>query len=116
MAIRCAVRKLPLLLTIFSLTFSSVAAVTVTILPRRAPLTVKQKQQFKATVSGTTNAGITWLVDGQVGGSSTIGAISSLGLYTPPLTAGTHTVTARSNAAPSVSATATVWVTKYPGM
>src|SRR5213080_2214492 len=116
MAIRCAVRKLAFVLTIFGLTLSSVAAVTVTILPRRAPLTLKQKQQFKATVSGTTNTGITWLVDGTIGGSSTMGTISTSGLYTPPSTAGTHTVIARSKANTSVSAAATVWVTNYPGM
>jgi hypothetical protein len=116
MASRCALRKLPLILTIFSLTLSSVAAVTVTIFPRRAPLTLKTKQQFKATVSGTTNTGITWLVDGTVGGSSTVGTISTSGLYTPPSTAGTHTVIARSKANTSVSAGATVWVTTYPGM
>jgi len=116
MAIRFAVRKLFLLLTIFSFTFSSFAAVTVTILPRRVPLTLKQKQQFNATVSGTTNTGITWLVDGIIGGSSTVGTISTSGLYTPPSTAGTHTVVARSNANTSVSAAATVWVTNYPGM
>ncbi len=116
MAIRCAVRKLSLLLTMFSLILSSFAAVTVTILPRRAPLTLKQKQQFNAAVSGTTNTGITWLVDGIVGGSSTAGTISTSGLYTPPSTTGTHTVIARSKANTSVSAGATVWVTNYPGM
>src|SRR5262245_54944801 len=116
MAIRCAVRKLPLVLTILSLTLSSIAAVTVTISPRRAPVTLRQKQQFTATVSGTTNTGITWLVDGVVGGSSTMGTISTSGLYTPPSTSGTHTVMARSKANTSVSAAATVWVTNYPGM
>ena len=116
MALQSAVRKLYLILTIFSLTLSSFAAVTVTILPRRAPLTLKEKQQFNATVSGTTNTGITWLVDGVVGGSSTVGTISTSGLYTPPSTAGTHTVIARSKANSSVSARATVWVTDYPGM
>jgi hypothetical protein len=115
-AIRCAVRKLFLLLTIFSLTLSLFASITVTILPRRAPLTLKQKQQFTATVSGTTNTGITWLVDGIVGGSSTVGTISTSGLYTPSSTPGTHTVAARSTANASVSAGATVWVTNYPGM
>jgi hypothetical protein len=116
MTIRSTVRKLPVVLTTFVLTLSSFAAVTVTIFPRRAPLTLKQKQQFKATVSGATNTGITWLVDGIVGGSSTAGTISASGLYTPPLTAGTHTVIARSKANSSVSAAATVWVTNYPGM
>jgi hypothetical protein len=116
MAIRCAVRKLSFLLTIFSLTLSLFAAVTVTILPRRVPLTLKQKQQFTAAVSGTTNTGITWLVDGIVGGSSTVGTISTSGLYTPPSTPGTHTVIAQSKANTSISARATVWVTNYPGM
>ena len=116
MAIRCAVRKLPLIFTILSLTLSSVAAVTVTISPRRAPLTLKQKQQFTAAVAGTTNIGITWLVDGVIGGNSAVGTISTSGLYTPPATAGTHTVVARSQANTSVSAAATVWVTSYPGM
>jgi len=88
----------------------------VTISPRRAPLTPTQKQQFKATVSGTTNTGITWLVDGVVGGSSTVGTISTSGLYTPPSTPGTHNVLARSKANTSVSAQATVWITVYPGM
>jgi hypothetical protein len=113
---RCRLRTLLLLLIMFSLTRSSIAAITVTINPRRAPLTLKQKQQFKATVSGTTNTGITWLVDGIVGGSSTVGIISTSGLYTPPPTPGTHTVVARSKANATVSVTATVWVTNYPGM
>jgi hypothetical protein len=98
------------------LTSAASASVTVTLTPRRAPLTLKQKQQFTATVSGTTNTGITWQVDGVTGGSSTIGTITTSGLYTPPSTAGTHTVTARSKANTSVTAKATVWVTQYPGM
>src|SRR2546421_10975098 len=84
MAIRTTLAKLAFLLTILGLTISSFAAVTVTIVPRRAPVTLKQKQQFKATVSGTTNIGVTWLVDGTVGGSSTVGTISTSGLYAPP--------------------------------
>jgi hypothetical protein len=116
MASRCAALTLPFVLTIFSLTLSSLAAVTVTISPRRAPLTLKQKQQFTATVSGTTNTGVTWLVDGTVGGSSTIGTISTSGLYAPPSTPGTHIVVARSKANTSVSMAASVWVTNYPGM
>ena len=116
MAIRTTLAKLGFLLTIPGLTISSFAAVTVTIVPRRAPVTLKQKQQFKATVSGTTNIGVTWLVDGTAGGSSTVGTISTSGLYAPPSKAGTHTVTARSKANTSVSAAASVWVTSYPGM
>jgi len=78
-----------------SLALQSFAAITVNISPRRAPLTLKQRQQFKATVSGTTGTGITWLVDGIVGGNSTVGTVSTAGLYTPPSTVGTHTVIAQ---------------------
>ncbi|HTM37382.1 MAG TPA: hypothetical protein VL156_11590 [Terriglobales bacterium] len=116
MTLRCPLRKLPFLLAMCSLALQSFAAITVNISPRRAPLTLKQRQQFKATVSGTTGTGITWLVDGIVGGNSTVGTVSTAGLYTPPSTVGTHTVIARSKANTSVSAKATVWVTNYPGM
>jgi hypothetical protein len=55
---------------------------------------------------------VSWLVDGVVSGSAATGTITSNGLYTPPNTAGTHTVTAQ---AQSQSANATVYVTNYPG-
>jgi hypothetical protein len=92
------------------------ATVSVAVSPGRAPVTLKQTQQFRATVSGTTNLSVTWLVDGIAGGNSLIGTITSSGLYTPPSVAGTHTVTARSNADTTKSASATIWVTNYPGM
>src|SRR5512140_635092 len=98
------------------LTFTAFAAVTVTVKPTRAPLTLKQKQQFTGTVAGTTNTGITWQVDGITGGNSTVGTISTSGLYTPPASSGTHTITAHSKASSTALARATVWVTKYPGM
>src|SRR5512142_3384614 len=42
----------------------AIAQVTVKISPRQAPLTLKEAQQFTATVSNTTNKSVTWLVDG----------------------------------------------------
>ncbi len=92
------------------------ATVTVTVHPARAPLTLTQPQQFTATVSGTTNLSVTWAVDGVVGGNSTVGTISTSGLYHPPSTAGQHTITAKSVAASTAVGSATVWVTNYPGM
>ena len=92
------------------------ATVTVTVHPARAPLTLTQPQQFTATVSGTTNLSVTWSVDGITGGNSTVGTISTGGLYHPPSTAGKHTITAKSVAAPTATGAATVWVTNYPGM
>ena len=41
-------------------------------------------QQFTATVTGTSNTAATWNVGGVTGGNSTLGTISSNGLYTAP--------------------------------
>jgi hypothetical protein len=89
---------------------------SVTISPTRAALTRAESQQFAATLSGNENPSVIWSVDGVAGGNTTVGTISTSGLYTAPSTAGTHTVTATSNANPASRASATVWVTNYPGM
>jgi chitodextrinase len=73
--------------------------------PRVAVLTFTQPQQF--TASGS----VTWSVDGIVGGNASTGLITTAGLYTPPSAVGTHTVTASG----AQSASATVYVTNYPG-
>lgn len=96
--------------------FNAFAAVTVTVHPSRAPLTLTQSQQFTATVANTTNHSVTWSVDGITGGNSTVGTISSSGLYHPPGKRGTHTIRAKSVASPSVTGSAAVFVTDYPGM
>ncbi len=46
------------------------------------------KQQYKAVVTGDSNMGATviWSAGGKVGGNSTVGTISSTGLYTAPVT------------------------------
>jgi hypothetical protein len=92
------------------------AAVTVTVHPKRAPLTLTQSQQFTAVVANTTNHSVVWAVDGIAGGNSTVGTISASGLYHPPAVRGTHKITAKSVAAPTVVGSATVWITNYPGM
>ncbi|HET6936195.1 MAG TPA: hypothetical protein VFI72_15245, partial [Candidatus Angelobacter sp.] len=59
-----------LCLTTFSITAH--AAVTVTVHPSRAPLTLTQSQQFTAAVANTTNHSVIWAVDGITGGNSTV--------------------------------------------
>jgi hypothetical protein len=76
-----------------------------------------QTQQFSATVTGDPNGrGVTWAVDGVAGGNSAVGAISSAGLYTPPASAGSHTVTATSVADIAKSASAAIGVTNLAGI
>ena len=63
---------------------SSISNVQVSVSPASATLVSNQKQQFTATVSGTSNTGVKW--------SATAGSIDASGLYTAP------TVTSQTNA------------------
>jgi hypothetical protein len=92
------------------------AAVGVTVHPAKASLTLSEPQQYTATVVNTTNHSVVWSVDGVRGGNSTVGTISTAGLYHPPAKRSTHTITAMSVVQPSAVGSARVWVTDYPGM
>jgi glycosyl hydrolase family 39 (putative alpha-L-iduronidase) len=89
----------------------TVSDVAISISPTTASVTVNTTKQFTATVTGTTNTGVQWYVDGVLGGASSTGTITTGGLYTAPATTGPHTVTATSNADPTQSANAAVTVT-----
>ena len=62
----------------------SPAVVSVSISSQSTSAVVGQTVQFTATVSGTSNAAVTWSVNAVVGGSSSVGTISSTGMYTAP--------------------------------
>ena len=91
------------------LTGTGTTAAKLSISPRVTDLTFTRTQQFTAM---NNNGTVRWLVDGISGGSAGVGTISTTGLYTPPSSAGTHTVTALDQ---SQSVSATVYVTNYPG-
>jgi hypothetical protein len=55
-------------------------------------------------------------VDGILGGTATIGTVSSTGLFTPGTQPGAHTVTATSNSNSNASATAPIGVTDLAGV
>jgi hypothetical protein len=87
--------------------------VSVTVAPTTANVLLGNTQQFGATVSGTTNTAVTWSVNGISGGNSTIGTISTAGLYTAPRdlpNAATGTVTATSQADANARGNAAVTV------
>jgi hypothetical protein len=89
---------------------------SVTIGPTRAPLTTGQAQTFTATVTGSAMTTVTWEVDSIPGGNSSVGTVSAAGVYSPPSSAGTHTVAARSVADTTVSASASVFITNLAGV
>src|SRR2546422_508024 len=88
-------------------------SVSVSVSPTSASVQVGQSKQFTATVSGTTNTAVNWLVNGSLGGNSTVGTISSAGLYTAPssVPANAVTVTAQSAYNSTSSANAAVTIT-----
>src|ERR1700730_7771847 len=92
----------------------STAALTIS--PARVALTTGQSQAFTATGPGNTAISVTWEVDSILGGNSSVGTVSTTGVYSPPSAAGTHTVVARSVADTTVGASATVYITDLAGV
>jgi|CZKH01.1.fsa_nt_gi hypothetical protein len=88
----------------------SAPQVSVTLNQSSVSLPVGGTAQFTAAVQGTSNTAVTWSVDSVSGGNSTVGTITSAGLYTAPALPGSHTVTAASVAGPSPTASAAVSV------
>ena len=68
----------------FSVQIATPSNVKVAVAPASASVRTNDKQQFTATVTGTSNTSITWAVNGVAGGNSTVGTIDSKGLYTTP--------------------------------
>ncbi|MGD0427326.1 MAG: hypothetical protein ABSC10_11445 [Candidatus Acidiferrales bacterium] len=60
------------------------AQITVSVTPTAANVRAGAGQPFTATITGTTNRGVTWYVNGIVGGSATVGLITDTGVYTAP--------------------------------
>jgi hypothetical protein len=86
--------------------------VTVTLtLSGPASVQLGNTSQYTATVTGSSNTGVTWSVDGLAGGDSSVGTISSTGRYTAPTKAPSSskvTISANSMADTSVSQSMTI--------
>jgi hypothetical protein len=88
--------------------------VTVTISPASASILLGDGVAFSATVSGNSDAAVTWTVNGILGGNTQVGSISASGQYTAPqiLPAPSNvTVTAIAQADSSAAASASVAIT-----
>jgi hypothetical protein len=92
--------------------------ITVAVTPSNGSLTIGQSLQFKATVSNTTNTGVTWKVNGVAGGNASVGTISSTGMFTAPgkVPSGSSSISATSVADSTKSASVTVTVNGFSGM
>ncbi|MHB8609514.1 MAG: hypothetical protein ACYDCG_14535 [Candidatus Acidiferrales bacterium] len=59
-------------------------SIVVTVTPARGSVLLGNSQTFVATVSNTTNASVSWSVNGIPNGSASTGTITAAGLYTAP--------------------------------
>jgi hypothetical protein len=94
-----------------SATVTIIVPVVVAISPMNAIVTVGQQQQFRTSVSGSTNTAVTWSISGSGCSGTTCGSITSGGLYTAPAAVpsqATVIVKATSQANASASASAVV--------
>jgi len=100
-----------------SVNITPAPSVSVTIAPKRGGLTPGQTMTFTPIVTGSSNTSVTWEVDGVAGGSSTVGLITSGGVYTAPNSGGVHNIVARSVAdASATSAASPIGVTDLAGV
>jgi hypothetical protein len=58
--------------------------ISVTVAPGAAALLLGESQTFTATVSNTTNTGVTWSVNGVPGGNAATGTVGAGGIYVAP--------------------------------
>ena len=72
------------------------SGIRVTVSPATATIGTSEIFAFSAAVTGTSDTGVTWAVNGVIGGGDSIGTISTTGVYTAPSTAQTATITATS--------------------
>ena len=87
---------------------------TVTVSPATANVQEAGQQQFTATVSNTNDTNVTWQVNGVTGGNSTVGTITTAGLYTAPdviPNPASVTISAFITDSPTISGSAIVTIT-----
>jgi len=96
-----------------SATVNIVVPIVVAVSPTSDIVTVGQQQQFRASVSGSTNKAVIWSISGSGCSGATCGSISSGGLYTAPAvvpSSATVVVKATSEVNTSASASAVVTI------
>src|SRR5579859_564274 len=68
----------------FSSGGGNLTGITVTVFPSATSVVLGKTVPFSATVTGTTSTAVNWEVAGVLGGNSTVGTITTAGLYTAP--------------------------------
>jgi len=96
---------------------STTPPVLLAVCPATSSVQTGGSQPFTATVANTTDINVTWQVNGVAGGNSTLGTVSSSGVYTAPAAVpspATVTVQAVSEADQTVTSSTSVTITAPP--
>jgi hypothetical protein len=93
---------------------SGTVGASVAVTPGAPCILPSASEQFAAVVTSETNTAVNWLVDNVTGGNSTVGTITTSGLYTAPPFTGTHIIKAVSQANNGVSGQSALAVTDTP--
>lgn len=97
-----------------------VSTLTLSVLPSAATIAPGATQQFLAIDNTGNDVLVTWQVNGVTGGNAAVGTISTLGLYTAPVTAPTSAITvtaiADANGTTMSSAAVTIAATGAPAI
>ena len=85
------------------------SGVAVSVTPAVATVGTQEQFQFSATVTGSSNSAVSWFVNEVAGGNTTVGTISSTGLFTAPASLPTsNTANITSNGAVRASNVVTI--------
>jgi hypothetical protein len=88
--------------------------ITVSVTPTAANVRAGAGQPFSASVTGTANQGVTWYVNGIVGGNATVGTITGTGVYSAPaILTNPNTITVSATSAADSGASGTSDVTLW---
>jgi hypothetical protein len=90
--------------------------VRVTVTPSTSCVLPGAQTQFAATVANSTSTTLNWFVDGVPGGNSSVGIITSDGLYFAPSKNGRHTIQATQQSSPKASGSTNTQVTSSPSL
>lgn len=112
-------RLLPLLVLSAFMLACTHGKIQVMVSPASATVQVGTDEQFMAVVTGATDTSVTWQVNTIPGGNSTVGTITSMGLYTAPAQVpnpATVTITAVSQANTVANGMSSVTITTAPSL
>ena len=70
--------------TTVNLKITAASPITVTVSPANTAVAASTTRQFSAAITGSSNASVSWSVNGVAGGNTATGTISNTGLYTAP--------------------------------